>query len=175
MEKIEIGSNYGGGIVFYLSESSSSALVCAELDLEPAIWGNNFDEILAVSMNGKDNTKEIVLRASSELRGGCFSFSKKEHYPVQTAARKCSELNLNGFNDWYLPSEWELRKLYNSLDKIGLRNLKPEYYWSSKQFYLTTIDDKLPYAECINFSNGMMTEHYKNSLQNVRPIRSFSI
>lgn len=175
MEKIEIGSKFGGGIVFYISESSSSALICAEFDLEPAIWGTNFDEIVAVSMNGMENTKEIVNRASSELKGGFFLFSKKEYYPVQTAARKCSELSLNGFNDWYLPSEWELKKLYDNLQKNGLVNLKPEYYWSSKQYNLTTITDKVPYAECVDFSTGRMMEQAKNTIQNVRPIRSINL
>jgi hypothetical protein len=48
------------------------------------------------------------------------------------AMEKCQNLNLNGFDDWFLPSVDDLRILY--LSEISHR-FEHRYHWSSTKFY----------------------------------------
>ena len=52
------------------------------------------------------------------------------------AARICGDLELNGFNDWYLPSKDELNKLYMNQEAIGgfkYGGVPFRTYWTSSQ------------------------------------------
>jgi hypothetical protein len=55
---------------------------------------------------------------------------------TDVAIRKCEELELNGHDDWQLPSKDELNLLYNSKDQIG--GFAQKWYWSST--YATKYD-----------------------------------
>lgn len=48
------------------------------------------------------------------------------------AKEHCSNLNLLGFSDWYLPSKEQLIKLHTI--KPGLKNISPVWYWSSTEY-----------------------------------------
>ena len=50
---------------------------------------------------------------------------------INTAPWLCSELNINGFSDWYLPSLDELLLMYNNLYSKRLGGFKSSVYWSS--------------------------------------------
>jgi len=47
------------------------------------------------------------------------------------AARLVDDMNINGFDDWFLPSWNELDLMYLNLHKQGLGGFKNDYYWSS--------------------------------------------
>lgn len=126
---LKIGVDFAGGIVFYIDKTGKHGLVVAKKKLGPAIWGNSI--LLGTKTNigsGKENTMLILEKASWIKKG--FFISKEE--PLNTAARLCSELNLHGYNDWYLPSKDELNKIYSIAHKIkAFENLL--FCWSSSE------------------------------------------
>ena len=56
------------------------------------------------------------------------------------AKSKCAELNIENFNDWYLPSKDELLMVFATKNKDFYKRLKVGWYWSS-----TEINDKKAY------------------------------
>jgi len=86
---------------------------------------------------------------------------------VNTAPWLCNDLNINGFNDWYLPSADELLYMYNNLYSKGIGGFKNTNYWSS------SLDNRgLIY---INFSTGdeKGTIVFDSDKKQVRAIRQF--
>jgi len=81
------------------------------------------------------------------------------------AAKLCSELELNGYTDWYLPSIDELNKLYINKAAIGGFNEGVHYYSSSEY-------DK-DWALLIYMGDDSQGYGYKNTPYNVRAIRTF--
>ena len=163
---INIGSNYAGGIVFYVDSTGQHGLVCAPNDQGVAEWGCNCFEIggLIFSLgSGLTNTNRIT---SICLQTGI-------------AAQICSNLELNGFFDWYLPSINELQLMWNNLRGTpnsptpNLANFSTQSpYWSSSE------PSNYPcYALAIDFWQGNMVTRNKYMGQNygsrVRAIRSF--
>jgi hypothetical protein len=162
---LKIGSQYEGGIVFYLDKSGKHGLVCTDKDLGNARWGSY--GLIGVSGNGiadgsgMTNTKKIVELASWEWEKGFFGSSKK---PVLTAARLCLESNHNGYNDWYLPTKEELNVLYKNKKKIGV--FSTGNYRSSTECYNVS-------AWYQNFDNGYQDANDKINSYYIRAVRVF--
>ena len=55
------------------------------------------------------------------------------------AVSLCSELELNGFSDWFLPSKEELDLMYENLHLQGLGDFRDGEYWSSSETGSTTV------------------------------------
>ena len=90
-------------------------------------------------------------------------------YNWDGAKKKCSELIINGKNDWYLPSKSELHKLYLNLHKNGLGNFKPHYnYWSSTE--KTTSN---AYYFSFKYGCSYFLKYSKNDIYLVRAVRVF--
>ena len=116
---ITIGSNFAGGIVFYIDSTGQHGLVCAPSDQGNFQWGCYGTGISGTSTafgTGMANTLAIV--------NGC------SQRPI--AASVCNDLVLNGYNDWYLPSRDELSLMYQNLWTQSLGNFY-DVYWSSSQ------------------------------------------
>lgn len=110
---------------------------------------------------GKANTSQIVQR----YRG--------KSYP----ARYASTLVFGGFDDWYLPSKEELRKVYRTLGAAvpRLGNFGKSFYWTSSEYDLNN-------AWTVNFKDGQEFDREKWRVPDpsigmkairTRPIRSF--
>ena len=152
---ITIGSNYAGGIVFYLDGTGQHGLVCAPNDQGTLIWGCWGAIIPNTQLGvgtGFANTQLIV--------NGC------SQRPI--AASVCNDLVLNGYDDWYLPSRGELMLMYNNLRYYGLGNFSPFYYWTSSQSYGNPIN-----TWTIAFNSGNSQTWYEGYTNVVRAIRSF--
>jgi hypothetical protein len=111
---------------------------------------------------GLSNTRAIVAYFAGS--GGGFN----------SAAWDCNDLVVNGFDDWFLPSQAELGYMYGNLHRKGLGGFTSSYYWCSSQVF--NANGGLAIA-CVNFADGaqnwasygyLTTEKYR-----VRAIRQF--
>ena len=157
---IQLGKPYQGGIVAYIDETGQHGLIATPEDLSPSIqWYNGtYIETGATGTmvgTGKTNTAKIV-----QAQG-------QGNY----AAKLCTDLVLNGYNDWVLPSLNELDILYRNRSYIGM--FYNSSYWSSSE------NDKTS-AWGQDFSNGKQAYVYsspdfgsKSYTYRVRAIRYF--
>ncbi|NNK69588.1 MAG: TIR domain-containing protein [Flavobacteriaceae bacterium] len=121
---IVLGEKFEGGIIFHIDESKGRGLIMAQGDETPApiFWLEKVpDEKVKKAkaynpglFGGKSNTEQLV-----KIFGD-------GNYP----AKICSDLEIEGFTDWYLPSQEELDLLY---DNKALGNFSHAYYWSSTE------------------------------------------
>jgi len=112
-----IGQSYGGGLVFYVDGTGQHGLIVNPTPLSSnAPWGCSGTWLGAGGTaigTGAANTVTIV--------NGCST--------AGIAARLCSDLVLNGYSDWFLPSTDELGAIWNNKDKLGVTHVG----WSSSE------------------------------------------
>ncbi len=121
-----IGQSHNGGIIFYIDGTGEHGLICASTDQSEGIaWQNGL--LFATNITNTDigagftNTTNLVSILFGE---GNF------------AAQLCYDLELNGYNDWFLPSLKELSKIYTNLATIDIGNFPNNagvFYWSSSE------------------------------------------
>jgi hypothetical protein len=170
-----------GGIIFYDKGNRSHGwqyLESAPNDITN-VYGSSGNLNISTSKEigkGKENTDTIVTVLKD------------------TAVQLCANYKLNGYDDWFLPSENELDLMYLNLKKNGLGNFTDDNYWSSTQIEtgdsgeeeLVAYDDS---GECyeetvresnlkywtafIDFRNGVHLIGGKLVGSRARPIRAF--
>jgi hypothetical protein len=122
-----------GGIIFYDKGTSAGGwryMEAAPVDTEKEAkflnktepynslsWGTSFETQEGIGV-GKKNT-EII----------CSFLAARGEWDM--AAQVCDELEVNGFDDWFLPSFNELSLMYGNLQRKGLGGFQKEAYWSS--------------------------------------------
>ena len=124
---LKIGDFHEGGIVAYLLHPVhpdydpyvQKGLICSPNDFSPVQWWNgSYIETGATDESygaGPSNTTTIVAAQG----------------PGTYAAKICDDLVLNGYEDWYLPSLWEMTAMRYNKDIIG--NFNGETYWTSTE------------------------------------------
>ncbi len=156
---LAVGDDHEGGKIAYLLVSGDPGydaavqhgLIAATTDQSTsAAWGCSGTSISTSTALGTGNQNTINIMAGCGTAG--------------IAARLCGDLVLNGYSDWYLPSEEELGKLRDNRTAIG--NLNEIYYWSSTQYSSS-------HAVRIRISSGDFSNHGKTSGYGVRAIRTF--
>ena len=121
-------------------------------------------------------TRNIKLEIGQYYQGGviCHLDDKAEHGLIATkkdlgrfsfvkAKQNCEELELNGHDDWYLPSIDELEQLSINSIKIGL--VPSENYWSSTE--------DIGSGRGWQLFNGYRNPHPDQYIYNVRAVRAF--
>jgi len=151
-QPVNIGANYGGGIIFYIDGTGNHGLIAAPSDQSSAMqwgcYGNSIGGTHGAIGNGQTNTTAII--------NGCSE--------VSTAASICHNLVLNGFNDWFLPSKGELNQMYVKKTVIG--GFANDEYWSSSEYDVYT-------AWTQDFTSSKQERAAKKNTKNVRAIRAF--
>ncbi|MCX6188889.1 MAG: DUF1566 domain-containing protein [Bacteroidetes bacterium] len=149
-----VGEPYKGGKVFYIDNTGQHGLVAANADLGTGSpWGCKGVAIVGADGTslgtGNQNTIDIATSCSE----------------AGTAAKLCSDLVLDGYSDWYLPSKEELNLLYQQRTLIG--GFAKDTYWSSSEVnticaWIQSFDTGTQF--------GTTTKDYGT---NLRPIRAF--
>ena len=119
-----------------------------------APWG-----CFGVSISGADGTEVGTGEQNTiDIEAGCTTFG--------TAADRCANLGLGGYDDWFLPSKDELNLMYTNLKVAEVGGFADYYYWSSSEYnaYLAWYQD---------FSNGSQNTNARDVTYRVRAVRAF--
>jgi hypothetical protein len=161
-----------GGFIFYDKGSYSDGWRYLEAASTDALaqWRHNsgaLSETAAVVGEtpkaigaGQINTQNIMRYFSQN--GGGFGL----------AAQVCDELEVNGFDDWFLPSQDELSYIYGNLYRKGLGGFKKEWYYSSTIVKGNYTGGSFAPSR-INFENGEPGDGESGVSRRVRAIRQF--
>ena len=159
--KYEIGSiGPAGGLIFYGKRSFSDGwryLEAAPFDTEfTAEWGTFHRNVSDTSKNigsGRKNMQLILALLTGNNERG-------------RAAQMVTQLNVNGFSDWFLPGKNELNLMYRNLKTCGLGGFNDKLYWSSSQN-----NNFVAWAQ--RFSDGVQPSNTKSNRFSVRAVRAF--
>ncbi|GFO72553.1 trimeric autotransporter adhesin [Bathymodiolus japonicus methanotrophic gill symbiont] len=147
-----------GGLVFYITDEGMHGIESSPVDQGWAEWGchgnyvhNAGSELVG---SGAKNTRAILAAGCASREGG------------RTAVQMTDDYELNGFDDWYLPSRDELNLMQTHLYQSGLGDFWSSMYSSSSQ----NTGDMSWYQY---FPTGVQDVSFKYIFLRVRAVRSF--
>lgn len=142
-----------GGIVFYVTDGGLHGLEVSPTDQGTAPWGCL--NISLPSTEGNDIGRGVFNTANSIA--GCAE--------AGIAARIANDYSLNGFDDWFLPSLFEILEL--KIQQAAVGSFPLDSYWISSQ-------TDAEFARLMRFSSEIdFIATTKDRLLGVRAIRAF--
>ena len=164
----EIGEYFQGGIIFWIDKNDvfERVLIAASSDQAKNIkWANREYATGAVQdgvLAGKENTTKII-----NALGPAGNY----------AARIASSYKVGSYNDWYLPSKYELDLMYKQRFVIGEFSTNDNSDGSGCNHYWSSTEVETAKAWSQSFNSGT-TDREKacgvdGSLGHVRAIRSY--
>jgi len=167
-ECLKIGDMREGGIVFYIDSTNEHGLIAATMDQsEGAPWGcagalQRFAQQRDIGF-GSTNTEAILTNCKD----------------VNIAAKICSDLELNGYDDWFLPTINEMRLLEHHKNSVGGFALGgTSIYATSTELGGSLNNNETVKLFAVDFSNNPVSPDHgiaqdKSALLRVRAIRKF--
>ena len=119
------------------------------------IYGKKYQGGLIADLNTSDGTGLIAASRNQSISETLFD-----------AISLCEYLQLEGYNDWYLPSRKELNKLYENLHKNDFGSFSDKYYWSDPGWATS-------FAIIQFFRDGSLAEAGSGNYYAVRAVRTF--
>jgi hypothetical protein len=169
--ELKIGDTYQGGIVAYIFTKGETGFI--------------EDEVHGIIVSHKDLPKQVSIGCSSGfgqyLGQGLDNTNRtvSECGSESLAAKLCYDLNLNGFNDWFLPSKEELIIAIGNIRLLGGFKENQRYWSSSLAFsghtffcYFDTKNNSRSYIHEKEY-NALSNFHKKTTKCFVRPFRYF--
>ena len=161
-----IGQLYGGGVIVALWKTGTEehGLIVSSVDLGESIFSNISSTIGMTSQsrsNGITNTNSIVNQTGH----------------TTSAAQMCLDYIFEGFNDWYLPSSWEMNHIIKNAQIInevlgttnGINESQFSEYWNSTEYESAGIS----YGGSADFVSLTVGNRPKSTILKVRAIRKF--
>ena len=126
-----VGQSYGGGIVAYILVSGDPGYIAGQTH---GIIASSSDLGLGLKIVWNDGSTNFTTGATGTAIGTGLANTNKiiaSQGNGNYAAKICKDYRGGGFDDWYLPSIDELRKL--SQNRLLVGGFQTYYYWSSTE------------------------------------------
>jgi hypothetical protein len=161
------GIGPGGGIIFYdkgeyslgLNQPAWRYMEVSSTDLSFANGYNYFE--YGCNNNNVSASYSFIgggYQNTVNINNGCSN--------TQAAGKMCWNAVINGYDDWFMPSQEDMNIMYTNLIPLGLGNFSPEWYWSSTEASNSNAWRK-------HMSAGNIEVNGKSLLCKVRAVRVF--
>jgi hypothetical protein len=177
---VQIGSEYQGGVVFYL-DGQGHGLVVAYSDAkyyqdDEIAWSCNNINLGASNQDMVQWSEEDgwtgggLANTEAYVGNSCYFQGESAAFARQHFNDQDKDQNNGGYNDWFIPSTDELKEMYDNLSTLNavadFDDLSIEY-WSSTEISATQ-------AQSVNLAfYATVTDRDKGWEFNVRLIRAF--
>lgn len=176
-----VGDEMFGGIIAYIDESGYHGLILAEKQYHRKDRFFNFNNFTTeqFALDPPNYTQQNYLDGS-EIINGWYEFVN-ENSLDSPAITYVYNLDLNGYTDWYLPTQLELTQIDNftTTDEGIAFVLDTSYYWTSNVGTTTTAIRSSNSSNTMSVivrrlaSNSGTTASPDNSNYNIAPVRKF--